>query len=110
MGENLVSVEAEIAQLTRQRPHVVLLGAGASRQAFPNGEACGRRLPLMNDFTEIVPVAAVLERVGCAEIRSASIANDTLPTHKSMCRSYFFANPEATNRMPILNPARPPHD
>ncbi len=31
------------------RPHVVILGAGASRAAFPNGDSLGRRLPLMNN-------------------------------------------------------------
>lgn len=34
--------------------HTFLLGAGASRAAFPNGDKNGRELPLMNDFIEIV--------------------------------------------------------
>ncbi len=38
----------------RNRPHVVLLGAGASRAAFPKGDANGLRLPLMSDFVETV--------------------------------------------------------
>ena len=29
------------------RPHVVLLGAGATRAAFPDGDATGRRLSLI---------------------------------------------------------------
>lgn len=37
-----------------QRPHFVLLGAGASRAAFPKGEKNGLILPLMNDFFDIV--------------------------------------------------------
>lgn len=37
-----------------QRPHLVLLGAGASLAALPNGERNGLRPPLMNDFVEIV--------------------------------------------------------
>lgn len=36
------------------RPHVVLLGAGASRAALPNGDANGKILPLMNDLIEIL--------------------------------------------------------
>lgn len=36
------------------RPHVVLLGAGASRAAFPNGDAASRLLPLMDDLVKIV--------------------------------------------------------
>lgn len=42
-----------------QRHHVVLLGAGASRAAFPNGDKSGRKLPLMNDFVEMVDGLAV---------------------------------------------------
>ena len=37
------------------RPHVVILGAGASRAALPDGDANGRRLPLMADFLEALP-------------------------------------------------------
>jgi hypothetical protein len=35
-------------------PHVVILGAGASRAAVPHGEDSGRVLPLMNDFVTSV--------------------------------------------------------
>lgn len=59
-----VSAEAEVQQLRMERPHVVLVGAGASRAAFPNGDANGCRLPLMFDFTEIVPVGPVLKEAG----------------------------------------------
>lgn len=56
------TVADEIAQVSMERPHVVLLGAGASRAAFPNGERAGKRLPLMADFLAIVPVGTVLSR------------------------------------------------
>lgn len=36
------------------RPHLVLLGAGASKAAFPNGEKNGLKLPLMDNFVETV--------------------------------------------------------
>lgn len=35
-------------------PHVVILGAGASRAAFPYGNAKGRRLPVMADLADCV--------------------------------------------------------
>lgn len=41
--------------------HTFLLGAGASRAAFPNGDKYGRRLPLMSDFVEIVGLGEFLE-------------------------------------------------
>ena len=36
------------------RPHLVLLGAGASLAAFPNGDRSGLRLPLMNNVIQTV--------------------------------------------------------
>lgn len=44
------------------RPHVVLLGAGASRAAFPSGDAAGRRLPLMTDLVETVGLRSLVEK------------------------------------------------
>ncbi len=40
--------------LSIKRPHLVLLGAGASLAAFPNGEKNGLKVPLMNNFVETV--------------------------------------------------------
>lgn len=58
------TVADEIAQVSIGRPHVVLIGAGASRAAFPQGDANGRRLPLMADFLDIVPVQDILTDAG----------------------------------------------
>jgi len=41
--------------------HVVLLGAGASRAAFPDGDGTGRRLPLMDDFVDVLGLHPVIE-------------------------------------------------
>ena len=46
------------------RPHIVLLGAGASRAAFPNGDAAGRSLPLMDDLINTVGLQPILEKTG----------------------------------------------
>ena len=62
-GQNLTAAE-EIADFRQVRPHLVVLGAGASRAAFPDGELQGRQLPIMSDFTEIVPVAPILDKAG----------------------------------------------
>ena len=32
------------------RPHLVILGAGASKDAMPNGDARGKSLPVMKEF------------------------------------------------------------
>ena len=46
------------------RPHVVLLGAGASLAAFPNGDQLGRKLPLMKDLVEILDLRTLIEQTG----------------------------------------------
>ena len=42
------------------RPHLVILGAGASRQAFPYGDAQGRKLPTMPELVETLGLEVVL--------------------------------------------------
>ena len=42
------------------RPHVVLLGAGASRAAFPNGDANGTALPVLKDFVNLLGIGPLL--------------------------------------------------
>ena len=38
----------------RHEPHVVILGAGASKAALPDGDANGRLIPLMDELPEIL--------------------------------------------------------
>lgn len=45
-------------------PHLVMLGAGASLAACPNGDKDGRELPLMNDLIEKVQIAPILRKYG----------------------------------------------
>ena len=49
-----VTVDQEIADVRLMRPHVVLLGAGASKAALPAGDKHGRAVPLMRDLAEIL--------------------------------------------------------
>ena len=42
------------------RPHVVLLGAGASLAACPNGDAAGRILPVMDNVVEVVGLQSII--------------------------------------------------
>ena len=55
--------EQEIANLSVQRPHLILLGAGASLAAFPNGDRNGRVLPLMYNLVEVVELQPYLEEL-----------------------------------------------
>lgn len=47
-------------------PHVVILGAGASLAAFPDGEANGLRLPLMRNFAQVVGLEELLNLASIA--------------------------------------------
>ena len=46
------------------RPHMVLLGAGASRAAFPNGDDVGRLVPVMKDFVDILDLQPLIDQTG----------------------------------------------
>lgn len=46
------------------RPHVMLLGAGASVAAFPNGDKSSNPIPLMNNLVATLNLHSLLERVG----------------------------------------------
>ena len=43
------------------RPHVVLLGAGASLDAFPEGDESGHCLPLMNNLVDVVGLGPLIK-------------------------------------------------
>jgi hypothetical protein len=47
-----VTIEDEVANLQMERPHVFLLGAGASKAALPDGDKHGKPLPLMRDLAK----------------------------------------------------------
>jgi hypothetical protein len=59
-----LSIEDEIKDVKFGRPHVVILGAGASLAAFPNGERKGIKLPLMNNFIDTLGLKEELEKNG----------------------------------------------
>lgn len=58
-------VSNEVQQPGVGNRHVVILGAGCSRAALPDGDANGLRLPLMQDFLQTVtPLRDLLEKNG----------------------------------------------
>ncbi len=60
MNEKIVSIEHEIFNLKMLRPHVVILGAGASKATCIYGDKNGNILPLMNDLTETLGLTKLL--------------------------------------------------
>jgi len=55
----------EIENVFMDRPHVFILGAGASLAAFPNGDANDNKLPLMNDLIDVVGLRPILLKHNC---------------------------------------------
>ena len=77
----IVSATELIEHPRNLRPHAVLLGAGASRAAFPSGDAGGRQLPVMSDLVDVVGFTSientpflVVSALGVANSRSSSIS------------------------------------
>jgi hypothetical protein len=52
-----VTVAQEIADTKVQKPHALLLGAGASKAALPNGDRHGTPVPLLRDVAEALGLA-----------------------------------------------------
>lgn len=61
MSSHDYSVKEEVANPEKDRVHVVLLGAGASLAAFPNGDRNGRKLPIIRNFVDVVGLAQLLD-------------------------------------------------
>lgn len=59
--------EYEIKHSFFGRPHVVLLGAGASYAAFPDGDRNGRKLPLFKDFVDVIGLQGLLAEAGVSK-------------------------------------------
>lgn len=64
MSRKPYTIPDEIGDTHLGRPHVVILGAGASLAATPNGDKFGRRLPLMANFVETLDLQPILKRHG----------------------------------------------
>ena len=64
MEPNDYTENYEIENVRFSRPHVVLLGAGASYAAFPNGDKNGRKLPLLKDFVQVIGLGRSDDRSG----------------------------------------------
>lgn len=58
-----VSIQEEIKQIKMGRPHIVILGAGASCAAFPNGDKYGLQLPVMNNFFKVLQLDNILSKI-----------------------------------------------
>lgn len=58
-----MSIQDEINNVKDGRPHVVILGSGASVAALPNGDKFGRILPTMDNFTKCINLENILLKI-----------------------------------------------
>lgn len=82
------------------RPHVVILGAGASKAAIPYGDRNGLQVPLMNDLVEVTGLSKVFDEQGItwrgknfeslySEMASEVAGDSLLDRIESHVRQYF---------------------
>lgn len=55
--------ELDITELMRRRPHLFILGAGATKATIPNGDKYGRKSPVMENFMKEIGIDNLLEGV-----------------------------------------------
>src|SRR5438270_170988 len=88
----------DIATGVNHSPHVVILGAGASKAAFPHGDATGKAVPVMQQLVDYLDLRTTLEVAGFADTDFESIydqlvstgSNPALVTEiENRVRSYF---------------------
>lgn len=77
------------------RPHVVILGAGCSKAAMPQGDANGMRLPLMDDFLDVV-------RLVKDELESAGVPIDGKNFEEIYSSLVAAGHPDVQNRVESL--------
>jgi hypothetical protein len=61
-------------------PHVVILGAGASRASFPKGDANGKRLPVMADLVDCLGLKSLIEGDGFTDTLDFEAIYDQIAT------------------------------
>lgn len=58
---NNYSIEKQINNTSMRKPHLVILGAGASKATLPNGDKNKTPLPLMNDLIDLLDLHSLIE-------------------------------------------------
>ena len=53
----------EIIESMKKRPHLFILGAGATKAIIPNGDKNGRQSPVMDNFLQEIGLSDLLKKV-----------------------------------------------
>lgn len=63
-GDSVPTIPSALPTGENPAPHVFILGSGASKAAFPNGDSNGACLPLMKELSEILNLNSLLTSEG----------------------------------------------
>ena len=74
-----------IQDMNIQAPHVVLLGSGASKAAFPEGDAAGRIVPIMKELIDVLALRSSIDEAGLTEY-----ADDFEGFYNALCQDSRF--------------------
>lgn len=100
--KKVYSVREQIEDVSASRPHVVILGAGASLATCPEGDREGNGLPLMDDLIDVLDLRPLLERE-LADVTDTNFERiysgiHAVPSKRGVCvqmeeivRAYFSA-------------------
>lgn len=66
-------------ELMKKRPHVVILGAGASCAAIPNGDKNGKKISAMNGFIEKLGLSELLSKIVLSSKSTDRVTENPLP-------------------------------
>ena len=99
-GRELLMEQCQIDALECRRPHVLLLGAGASVAAFPDGERNGRMLPIMANLISTLQMEEMLDGIGVnwrgrnfetvySELHEGGHHTELLTKIEGLVREYF---------------------
>ncbi|WIG58336.1 MAG: hypothetical protein OJF49_001081 [Ktedonobacterales bacterium] len=110
-----VTVEQEIAMILQGKPHILLLGAGASKAALPNGDKHGRAVPLLREVAEDLTLVDIfpddLKGLAVRDFEAAysklfdQRSSDELGKIDTRIREYFssFELPDEPNLYDVIN-------
>ena len=72
--------DLDIATRVNHSPHVVILGAGSSKAAFPRGDPNGRVVPVMQQLIECLDLTVSLKSAGFIDHTNFEAIYDELAT------------------------------
>ncbi len=88
MDASVFTVAEQIEDTSAQLPHVVILGAGASVAACPDGDKSGAKLPVMNDLIETLGLSDDLDLAGitwrCRNFEDVYSSICSVPQHANL--------------------------